>query len=141
MKKILLALVAIATLTGTACAQESKNEMNEEQRAARRLERLSEKLDLTAAQQAQVKDIMAETGKRLKELEAQKRAVMEAQKTKIEQVLTPEQLAKFKEMKPGRHGKGGFRGKGPRHGQGDFKGRGPRGKGFAGDPDNPDNEE
>ena len=137
MKKILLALVAIATLTGTACAQDNnKKEMNEEQRAARRLELMSEKLALTAAQQAQVKDLMAETGKQLKELEAQKRAVMEAQKAKMEQILTPEQLAKYKEMNPGRHGKGGFRGKGPHHGKGDFKGRGPRGKGFGGDPDN-----
>jgi Spy/CpxP family protein refolding chaperone len=86
----------------------------------RRLARLTEKLGLTTEQQAQLRPIFATQAEEMKKIDAtpltadqrreKMRALHKEDRARIAAILTPEQRAKFTEMRP----KGP---KGPRDGQ------------------------
>ena len=134
MKKLFVALMAVLAVT-TVSAQDN-GQQNERKRGPEgRVEMMAKELNLTEAQKTQITALMDESKKQIEVLEQQKREILDAQKAKMEQILTPEQLAKFKEMKPRHRGhRGEFRGEGgPRPdfkaGKGEFSGRGPKGHG------------
>ena len=140
MKKIVLAL--IVTLMGTIVmnAQPPRRpDMNPEQMVEMRVERLDKELSLTAEQKAEIAKIYSEEFKSMgkekpakrergekpdeatmKARQEQMKAERDAVNAKIEALLTPEQAAKFAQMKQHegkRHGFGGHHGpKGPRDG-------------------------
>lgn len=135
MKKMIFALIAVMTMTTVAGAQERDDKRGDFKQ--KRIEMLAKKLNLTDEQKAAMTTIMDDTHKQLEAIEAQKKEVMDGQKAKMEQLLTPEQLAKFKEMRPEHRGemgkrpgdgkRGDFKGEGPREGKHrGFKGEGPR---------------
>ena len=142
MKKMFFALMAVLAVT-TVSAQD--NGQQDEQKRGRegRVEMMAKELNLTEAQKTQMTALMDDTQKKLEALEQQKKEIFESQKARMEQILTEEQLAKFKEMGPRHHGprhgdfKGGprpeFNGEGPCPGdfkdKGEFRGRGHRGHG------------
>ena len=140
MKKIVLAL--IVTLMGTIVmnAQPPRRpDMNPEQMVEMRVERLDKELSLTAEQKTEIAKIYSEEFKSMgkekpakrergekpdeatmKARREQMKAERDAVNAKIEALLTPEQAAKFAQMKQHegkRHGFGGHHGpKGPRDG-------------------------
>jgi len=102
-------------------------------RGEKRLQRMTETLDLTDAQvaeiaaiQADFKEANAPTRKQIKELRAQIRAQKEVMHADILDVLTPEQAATFEANKAEFKGKKGKRGKRKGHK------RGGHGAGFHG---------
>ena len=91
-----------------------------------RMERMVKELNLTDKQQKELKPIMDEQGKAMKALRddkvtpdadkrAKMKAIMDANKPKIEKILTKEQIVKFKEMSTRRRGPGGPGGPGGKH--------------------------
>ena len=143
MKKIVLALIVALMGTIVMNAQPPRRpDMNPEQMVEKRIERLDRMLSLTAEQKAEIAKIYTEEFKarskdkpamgamkergekpdeatmkaRLEQMKAERDAV----NAKIEALLTPEQAAKFAEMKQHegkRRGFGGHHGpKGPRDG-------------------------
>lgn len=142
MKKIVLALiVALMGTTVMNAQQHRRHEMTPEQMVAKRIERLDKALSLTEEQKAEITKIYTEEMKAMPKDrpakmergqqpdEAAMKARHEAMKARrdatnasIESLLTPEQAAKFAEIKTHQgkrghgHGKHGF--KGPRRGDG-----------------------
>ncbi|MBP5561919.1 MAG: hypothetical protein J6X70_09015 [Muribaculaceae bacterium] len=114
MKKMFFALMAVLAVT-TVSAQDNGQQDERKRGREGRVEMMTKELNLTEAQKTQMTALMDDTQKKLEALEQQKKEIFESQKARMEQILTEEQLAKFKEM--------GSRHHGPRHG--DFKG-GPR---------------
>ena len=140
MKKIVLAL--IVTLMGTIVmnAQPPRRpDMNPEQMVEMRVERLDKELSLTAEQKAEIAKIYSEEFKSMgkekpakrergekpdeatmKARQEQMKAERDAVNAKIEALLTPEQAAKFAQMKQHEGKRRGFGGhhspKGPRDG-------------------------
>ncbi|WP_447968052.1 periplasmic heavy metal sensor [Nitrospira sp. M1] len=81
----------------------------------KKLQKLTEKLELTEEQQAKVKPILEQKHQQLQELHKQMKEVRMNARAQIEAQLTPEQVGKFKELgkkrkqskkgKKGKHGK------------------------------------
>ena len=137
MKKIVLILtVALMSITVMNAQPPRRHEMNPEQMVAKRVERLDKALSLTEEQKAEITKIYTEEmqampkhpekmekGQRPDESsmkahgEAMK-ARRDATNAKIESLLTPEQAAKFAEIKDheGKRGHGKNGPKGPRWG-------------------------
>lgn len=146
-----VALVAMLCLAGTALAQapapsgahadgQAKRQQSEQEwqqeRArmqARRMDRLAELLDMTAAQRQQVQTILAAERTRMQQamkqaMEAARAAHAETV-TKLGQVLSPAQMKKLKLLMPERHRRFmmgpcpmGMRGMHGMHGQMDMHG-------------------
>ena len=118
------ALMAVLAVT-TVSAQDNGQQDERKRGREGRVEMMTKELNLTEAQKTQMTALMDDTQKKLEALEQQKKEIFESQKARMEQILTEEQLAKFKEM--------GSRHHGPRHGdfkdKGEFRGRGHRGHG------------
>ena len=130
MKKIVLILMVALLGTFVMNAQPPRrHDMNPEQMVEKRVERLEKMLGLTADQKAEITRIYTEEMKAMQNdrpvkmdkgekpdeeamqsLRDQMKARREASDAKIEALLTPEQAAKFAEMK-NEQGK-----RGPRHG-------------------------
>ena len=130
MKKIVLILMVALMGSFVMNAQPPRrHDMNPEQMVEKRVERLEKMLGLTADQKAEITRIYTEEMKAMQNdrpvkmdkgetpdeaamqsLRDQMKARREASDAKIEALLTPEQAAKFAEMK-NEHGK-----RGPRHG-------------------------
>lgn len=67
--------------------------------AEKRMEKMTEKLNLTKEQQAKIEKIFKEVKELIKPLMDQIRAIRENTNSKIELVLNDEQLKKWKELK------------------------------------------
>ena len=133
MKKIVLALIVALTGFIVMSAQPPrKGEMNPQQMVEKRVERLDKALSLTAEQKAQITKIytaemeaahnehQAKADEGQKPDRSQMQARRDATNASIEALLTPEQAAKFAQLKSRKgdrgHGKAGH--KGPRRGHG-----------------------
>ncbi|RVU84377.1 hypothetical protein EOL70_12905 [Leucothrix sargassi] len=128
MKNVILATLIAGTLglgaatvhaestTSTPTAQGQMQEKGAHKKGKRggkqgMMKRMTEKLGLTAEQQAQVK-ALHEARRANKGQGKPDKAAREAARAEFEAILTPEQLTKFKEMKENRKGKrGGKHGK------------------------------
>ena len=150
MKKIVLALIVALMGTIVMNAQPPRRpDMNPEQMVEKRIERLDRELSLTAEQKAEITKIyteefkarskdkpdmsaMKERGEKpdeamMKARQEQMKAERDAVNAKIEALLTPEQAAKFAQMKQHEGKRGGFGGHhGPKGGprDGNHKGCG-----------------
>lgn len=97
-----------APAAGPPCAGHFRTMMQRMQE--RRMERLTVLLDLTPAQQARVKAILAEEHAKMRrsmrqmvrQMRATHRAAHEETITRLSGVLSPEQMKKFKLLMPGR---------------------------------------
>ncbi|MBR4828339.1 MAG: Spy/CpxP family protein refolding chaperone [Muribaculaceae bacterium] len=135
MKKIVLVLITALMGAFVTNAQPARHHGNPEQMMKERIERLSKALDLTDAQNAEIAKIYSQEmeamakerpekpgqGERpdeamMKAHHEKMKAQREATDAKIEALLTPEQAAKYAEMKnnEGKRGHGKKHG-GPRH--------------------------
>ena len=132
MKKIVLALIVALMGTMMLNAQPPRRpDMNPEQMVEMQVERLDKALSLTAEQKAEItkiyseefkamgkeKPAMRERGEKpdeatMKARQEQMKAQRDAVNAKIEALLTPEQAAKFAQMKQheGKRGHGGHHG-------------------------------
>ena len=124
----LLALVFIIA-AGTMSAQTTdrfdrgeRERLSPEQRAEKQTERMTKQLDLTEAQQAEVKRINEAFAKKQETHREDMRLTREAHKTALEQVLTAEQRKKAEALIAQRKAKREERG-----GKSDRKGRFQRG--------------
>lgn len=135
MKKIVLALAIALMGTMVMNAQPPRRpDMSPEQMVEKRVERLDKVLALTAEQKAEITKIyseeMQEMGKKgparkergekpdeatMKAHKEEMKAKQDALNAKIEGLLTPEQAAKFAEMKK-HEGMRGHHGHGPKYG-------------------------
>ena len=120
MKKIITALFAIAAFTFSTQAQD-QNKVNEQKKNARQQHGHHkghggkgmdgmENLNLTAAQRQQIKSINEDFKNKLqalnkndnitvKDMKAQRKALMEDRKNKISAILTPEQKNQFEQLR------------------------------------------
>ena len=118
IKISVIALVAILC-TSSIFAQRDKKDFTPEDRAAKKTERLTETLNLDAAQAEKIKAIHLKYGKRIHALrnedttdkdQSQKKAAMQQIRTdidaEIKTVLTTDQYQKFQEMPKRGHDKG-----------------------------------
>lgn len=125
MKKILLSLIAIATITFSVDAQTKRNNAEKQNRTEKNgnakmghgkhrqkinHHRMDDKLNLTEAQRQQMKSINMAFKTRLQELKkndnmtvkefnAKKQALMQERKQKTQALLTPEQKNQMKQFK------------------------------------------
>lgn len=107
MKKMIMAVVATVCLMAgmTAFAQQpnggkmSEERHTPEQMAQRQTERMTENLKLT---EAQAKEVYALKLSQIKEMQSQRQESMQGHKDdaeKMQKILTPEQLAQYKQMR------------------------------------------
>lgn len=92
MKKLVVLLLMFGSIL--TFAQNPKKKMSSEEAVEKRLEKMSEALDLTPDQQAKLKDLFLAQAQKQKEAKAEKEAFRE----QVKAVLTPEQQEKMKEM-------------------------------------------
>lgn len=85
-------------------AEMQQKELDPAKIVERRVERLTSQLDLTQAQQAQVKDILTEDVSRAQQLRQQHRQLQEATDKKLQSVFNEEQRGKFAQMRSFRGG-------------------------------------
>jgi periplasmic protein CpxP/Spy len=117
--KICLIAFAAIIFTGSLFAQRDKKDFTPEDRATKKTERLTETLNLDAAQAEKIKAIHLKYGERMHALRAQdttdkdqsqKKAAMQQIRTEIDAeiktVLTTDQYQKFQEMPKRGHHKG-----------------------------------
>lgn len=132
MKKILTLSLALSALTFSASAQEErainsdKNKM--ERHEGRRGERrdMMQDLNLSEAQKTQLKTNREEFKEKMTQLKSEnlteaqrserRKALMLEQKSKMESILTPQQIQQLKANKGARGQKGSFEGKRKMHG-------------------------
>lgn len=134
MKKTILIVSMALAATTVMIAKDGEQQCerrgpNPEKRVEHQVQRLDKELDLTDAQEQQVKQMYTEFDKaqkeRMEQMRKQEQAERDALNTQIESVLTADQKAKYAEMKEkerehmrdGRRGHG-RRGHGPGHGHG-----------------------
>jgi Spy/CpxP family protein refolding chaperone len=113
-KRMALVIAAAAlTLTGTGgsafahCGEDHDSGQGkpgshrgmERMDAEHRLERMSKHLNLTEAQKARIKPLLAEEEQQMKALREQFRTLRKATMDRIKPVLTPEQLKKYDDMR------------------------------------------
>ena len=117
MKKVIFILVML--LSVTAFAQQGKmkgnqSKMTAEEQAARKVERLTTRLELSEAQQAELKVVFMEQAKNQEAMKAARRsgqdrpskmemtkmreAHQQAMETKMKEILTAEQFSKWQKM-------------------------------------------
>lgn len=85
MRKIIILLGSAALITATSLTYAQRDHVNH------MVDRMVEKLELNTTQTEQVKSIMAEQ-------QAKRQALREETKTKLQAVLTEEQMARMEEM-------------------------------------------
>ena len=109
-KSLVLVLVSVFVINVSAQNPNRKSRMTEEDRAAKRTEMMTKQLDLTADQQAKIKEInlrhSQQTTNQQRQVREERRQNRENMKSKmaardaeIKQVLTPEQYEKWQEKK------------------------------------------
>lgn len=139
MKKMrmILTLAIVALMSMTMSAQRHKGlrgDMSPEKRVEQRADRLAKDLSLTDKQRAEIKQILNDEAEQMranrpegegkrdrahgKEMMEKMKAQREATDAKIAAVLTPEQQAKYEEMKANRPERPQGRPGGKRHGKG-----------------------
>ena len=131
MYKKILAVLAISTLgLGVAFAQHGSQQFENkspEEIAKMKTERMTQRLNLSSDQSAQVHNILLESAKnrmviqekypQVKEAKAEMKGFRKETKASVQAILTPEQQAKAKEM----HGSGNMKmNKGSRNGNSEF---------------------
>lgn len=104
MKK--LASILFAILISTVAFGQDRGQSSPEERAKKYTDRLTEQLDLTAEQQKKFYEMSLEDGKANWELRTDRNANRETMKNrmkerqqKLEAILTPEQLSKYKALR------------------------------------------
>lgn len=104
MKK--LASILFAILISTVAFGQERGQNSPEERAKKYTDRLTEQLDLTAEQQKKFYDMTLEDSKANREMRADRNTNREAMKNrmkerqeKLEAILTPEQLSKYKALR------------------------------------------
>lgn len=104
MKK--LASILFAILISTVAFGQERGQSSPEERAKKYTDRLTEQLDLTAEQQKKFYDMTLEDSKANREMRADRNTNREAMKNrmkerqeKLEAILTPEQLSKYKALR------------------------------------------
>lgn len=93
-KVITLALIAIIPLTVFAFPGEGRFQQNHE----KRIEKLATKLNLSDSQKTQVKEIFQTQHEKIK-------AIREETRSRLQVILTPEQMEEMDKMKERRHEK------------------------------------
>lgn len=110
MAVVTLAVLALGSASAFATGREAPRRRERGDRGREYLQQLSEKLDLTDAQKADIKTIIAAEANDIRaviqdsslsgeEKQAKVREIREARREKIKAVLTPEQQEKFDEIK------------------------------------------
>ena len=109
-KSFVLVLVSLFVVSVSAQGPDKKPRMTPEERVSKQVEMMTKQLDLTADQQAKIKEInlkysqqMADHAKQSKEEMKKNRekmeTQMEAKNAELKQVLTPEQYEKWQEKR------------------------------------------
>lgn len=125
MKTRFIALCAAALVSVSAMSQEKKTPLSAEERAKQRTERMKEKLALTPEQEKKINEIYLkeanENDKQRKVIEEQRqknRERHEKLETEVKSQLTPEQLAKYDEVRKDRYKKSDYhKGRGHKRGK------------------------
>jgi Spy/CpxP family protein refolding chaperone len=107
-----LALGGLLALTNFASAQDAKQNKKGRMTPEARLEQMTKDLDLTDAQKPKVKVVLEDTAKKRQELDPSERrgekarALMEDETKQLKEILTPDQLTKWKKLQEERMTRG-----------------------------------
>jgi Spy/CpxP family protein refolding chaperone len=100
-------LVERAALTGANVAEAANVEARSPTRSSLDREALARDLGLTAEQQARIDEILDEQQRRMREIMGETRprtrAILKETRARVEEVLTPEQRARWEELHRERH--------------------------------------
>jgi hypothetical protein len=122
MKKIILSALIAVAVAGTASAQDTQDKQPRRKGFGQHPYGMTSKLNLTEDQKKQMKTINEDFRKQMTELrkneditvkewKSRMKSIQEGHKTKVQQVLTPEQKAQLEKAKQDRKGKFQKRGK------------------------------
>ena len=109
-KSLVLMLISLFVISASAQRPDRKSRMTAEERASKQTEMMTKLLDLTAEQQAKIKEIhlkysqqrvekKKQLGEEMKQNREKMKAQMEARNAELKQVLTPEQYEKWQEKR------------------------------------------
>ena len=104
-KKLFLLIAAFGFVTFGFSQQKIDGEASVEQSAKRQTEMMKKRFDLTDEQEKQIYDINLEFAQKQVEHVKQFREMNEAKREKIQSVLTPEQIEKYKAAAADKSGK------------------------------------
>lgn len=100
-------LVERTALTAASVAEATNVEARPQTHASLDREELARELGLTAEQQTRIDEILDEQQRRMREImretRPRTRAILKETRAQVEEVLTPEQLARWKELHAERH--------------------------------------